>query len=128
MVCEDIAERRTEGFREYSCSGIPIARLFEANGFFMLSVDAVDEWTYPIDEELRLGDVGLIYRKEDAGNMVVELVGYRNPVRAELISIRVLLSREPGLTELGSIVSSLVSKYAPNYYRAISRVREWSTS
>jgi hypothetical protein len=122
MVCEDIVERMVDDVKEYSCNGVPMVRLIRLGDGFVVSIDAVDEWPFPVDDELTMGNVGLVYHRENLGEYTVEFVGYRNPSRVELISMRVWMRREPGIEELGSIVPQLLGKYAPRYSVAIGNM------
>ncbi|WP_069806460.1 hypothetical protein [Vulcanisaeta thermophila] len=90
MTCE-LRVRDTDGVREYLCNEASVARLIPQGDNYILSIDTVGAWKYPVDDKMAVGDVSLIYWRTTFTNYDAEFVGYDDGGRRELISVRIKL-------------------------------------
>lgn len=98
-----------------------IVKIGESN--YIMSIDVVDNWDYEIQEELSISHYKLIYSRP---SNEIELVGYDNGVKRELISIRVRLDNlNPEYVK--KIFNNLIKFYAKNYIKILSRVLDYCT-
>lgn len=103
---------------------VSIARIVKiGENNYIMSIDVVDDWNYEIQEELSISHYKLIYFRP---SNEIELVGYDNGVKRELISIRVRLDNlNPEYVK--KIFNNLIKFYAKNYIKILSRVLDYCT-
>lgn len=109
MTCE-LMIRDVGDAKEYLCNDVAVARLI-LRGDYILNVDVVKPWNYPVTKELSINNVTLIYWRNNFMGYDAEFVGYDDGSKRELISIRIFLGSEVSDDEVKDLILKIIGEF-----------------
>jgi len=111
-------------FIELKIEKLPLGKVMYLNDKCLISIDVVDSWSYQVDKEVSLGSHKLIYHFDKLNNMTIELIGYENPEKRELISVRIYTVKLD-IEKLREIIIDVLSRYSPKWlYKIVNYVKK----